>query len=444
VSAALEYHRRTIVRAPRGWEDEDALRYDGPRPPIRKRYAAAEQVPLDACVAGPLLGDGAAVVRSQERRDYDGGTMHWRAYSSAGGLYPVEAYVAAADGLLSFDPLARTLSRIADGDARSAVGAAADAQAQEFVVLTGIHGRTGWKYLERGYRHVWWDAGTMLANLLSLAAAAGLRPRLYTGFVDRELDEVLGVDGRREHALAVLGLGEAGDCEAADTGGRPFSGTLPSPAETERSFPLAEAAHAASALADRDELRAWRAEPEGEEPRLDRDALAHAIRRRRSVREYGREPLPRDALAALLAWSEAPVPADAPPVVRQAVTAAAVEGLAPGIYDARLDLLRAIDEPELRQRAEVAAMDQVHSRRAAVNVFQLADLHAVVARLGDRGYRWAQLEAGIRAGRLQLGASLRRLGAVASTFFDDEVSRLFETKEAPLLMVAVGPRGATS
>ena len=50
-----------------------------------------------------------------------------------------------------------------------------DASGDTFVVLTGIHARTGWKYMERGYRHVWWDAGTMLANLLALAAADGLR-----------------------------------------------------------------------------------------------------------------------------------------------------------------------------------------------------------------------------------------------------------------------------
>ena len=85
-------------------------------------------------------------------------------------------------------------------------------------------------------------------------------------------------------------------------------------------------------------------------------------------------------------------------------------------------------------------MEQEHPRDAAVNVFQLGDLDAIVERLGDRGYRWAQLEAGIRAGRLQIGAFMRGWGAAASTFFDDEVSRLLGTHEAPLLMVAIGPR----
>ncbi len=31
-------------------------------------------------------------------------------------------------------------------------------------VLSGIPFRTCWKYGERGWRHLWWDASTILAN----------------------------------------------------------------------------------------------------------------------------------------------------------------------------------------------------------------------------------------------------------------------------------------
>lgn len=204
MSAALAYHRARDVAA--GGTDEDEQRHVGDRPPVFKDYGDAERLPLETSPAGPLLQAGAGIVRSQKGRDYGGGTIHWRAYSSAGGLFPVEAYVAAPEGLYSFDPLTPGLVLVAEGDARSAVAAAVSAEAQTFVVLTGIHARTGWKYMERGYRHVWWDAGTMLANLLALAAADGLEPRLYVAFVDAELNAALGVDGRREYALAALAL----------------------------------------------------------------------------------------------------------------------------------------------------------------------------------------------------------------------------------------------
>ena len=205
-------------------------------------------------------------------------------------------------------------------------------------------------------------------------------------------------------------------------------------------FPLALRAHASSVLESADAVAAWQTPEPGEEPRLDREKLADAMRRRRSVRRYADRPLPRDELAELLRWSEAPIPADASSVVRQLVTVAAVDGLEPGVYDAELNLVTARDGQELREAAGFAAMEQEHPRDAAVNVFQLGDLDAIVERLGDRGYRWAQLEAGIRAGRLQIGAFMRGWGAAASTFFDDEVSRLLGTHEAPLLMVAIGPR----
>ena len=47
------------------------------------------------------------------------------------------------------------------------------------VIVTGVPWRTGWRYRERGYRHVYWDAGTMLAQLLALADSAGLTAALY-------------------------------------------------------------------------------------------------------------------------------------------------------------------------------------------------------------------------------------------------------------------------
>src|SRR3954467_5822406 len=199
MTEVLESPRATNVAA--HGTDEDEARTIETRPSLFKDYGDAERLPLETSVAGRLLQAGAGIVRSQERRDYGGGTIHWRAYSSAGALYPVEAYVANAGGLYSFDALSRALVHIG-GDVRSRLGG----EASEVGVLTGIHERTGWKYMERGYRHVWWDAGTMLANLLALAAAEGLEPRLYTAFADADVTDAVGIDGEREYALALLAI----------------------------------------------------------------------------------------------------------------------------------------------------------------------------------------------------------------------------------------------
>ena len=121
MSDALDYHRATNVAA--GGTDEDEVRTAETKPSVFKDYGDAERVSLAMVKAAPVL-QGASVVRSQDNRDYGGGTIHWRAYSSAGALFPVEVYVAAATGLFAFDPLAHNLVRIG-GDVRKELGIAA-------------------------------------------------------------------------------------------------------------------------------------------------------------------------------------------------------------------------------------------------------------------------------------------------------------------------------
>lgn len=48
-------------------------------------------------------------------------------------------------------------------------------------------------------------------------------------------------------------------------------------------------------------------------------------------------------------------------------------------------------------------------------MFIVADLDAALAALGPRGYRAAELDAGIVAGRIYLGAYAQRLGATGLT-----------------------------
>jgi len=138
-----------------------------------------------------MLRLGAGVVR--QRRGYD-----FRTYSSAGALYPIEVYVATADGLFHFHPRDLGLRRLRDEDVRGALGGG-----EVVLALTGILWRTAWKYGARGYRHLFWDAGTMLANLLELTDHEA---RVITGFVDDVVNDVLGVDGIDETALALLQL----------------------------------------------------------------------------------------------------------------------------------------------------------------------------------------------------------------------------------------------
>ena len=76
------------------------------------------------------------------------------------------------------------------------------------IVVTGVPWRTGWRYRERGFRHVYWDAGTMLAQLLAVADSAGHATRLHTRFPDAAVAALVGADRVHEWPVAVVALGD--------------------------------------------------------------------------------------------------------------------------------------------------------------------------------------------------------------------------------------------
>ena len=117
-------------------------------------------------------------------------------------------------GVYHFDPQGPTLTRLREGDHRGHLVRAASrepavARAPVVFVLTGIPWRTAWKYTERGYRHLFWDAGMILANILALAASACLPVRVVLGFADAEVSVLLGLEERREFPLCLVAIGAA-------------------------------------------------------------------------------------------------------------------------------------------------------------------------------------------------------------------------------------------
>jgi SagB-type dehydrogenase family enzyme len=449
--AARRYHERTkhtfrSVRAGGHYLDWEN------RPHPFKEYVHLDGVPIPREGSiGRLLRWGAGVVRSRELPGGD--VYHFRTYSSAGALYPVEVYLACPDlpgvsaGVHHVHPLEHALRRVRAGDVRAELAEAADAEslaeAEAVLVLTGILWRTAWKYQARGYRHLYWDAGTMLANLLALAARGGTDARVVTGFVDEEVNRVVGVDGRSEGALALLAVGRARRApqppplEPLDLDVAPLS-------RRSREYPDAEALHAASVLQGRDDVRRYRGNwtdgSQNVDPVPPEADLEDVIRRRGSVRNFARATVPAAELTHVLSRAAAPVPADVPPSCETYLIANAVDGISRGAYrfeaPERFELLRSGD---FRREAAYLCLEQPLGGLAAATHFLLADLERALDAHGNRGYRAAQLEAGIRAGRIYLGAVARGLAATASTFYDDDVTRFFGANDREaMLAVAVG------
>jgi hypothetical protein len=139
--------------------------------------AGTDNVPpgeLDLPQLSRLLHLSAGVVRTFEQ-PYT--TWLFRAAGSAGGRFPLELYVAVPEGEVLppgvhwYHPQDHALVR---------VGPPPDGEAPT-VIVTGVPWRTGWRYRERGYRHVYWDAGTMLSSSSASRARQASRPSSRPG-----------------------------------------------------------------------------------------------------------------------------------------------------------------------------------------------------------------------------------------------------------------------
>jgi len=121
----------------------------------------------------------------------------------------------------------------------------------------------------------------------------------------------------------------------------------------------------------------------------------------------------------------------------------AVEGLRPGSYyfNRERRALELLKESNFRSEAGYLGLEQELSADASVAIFFLTGLEPVFERFGNRGYRAAQVEAGLIGGKLYLVAYAQDLGASGLTFYDDDVVSFFsphaEGKNAVFLM-AVG------
>lgn len=394
----------------------------------------------------------------------DGEPLFLRAAPSAGALYPVEAYVVCGDldglaaGVYHFGPLEFALRLLRPGDHRGALaGAAADpalAASPAALVLTGIPWRTAWKYRDRGYRHLFWDSGAILANLLALAEAAALPARVLLGFVDREVALLLDLREREELPLAIAPLGAPG-VSAPDPSppleplGLPVRPLSPS----RRDYPLIARTHTAGNLADRGEVEAWRAAATamgagcpppvvGPPEAQGAEAVEAVILRRDSTRRFQRRSIPGEALAWPMGVAARRVPCDFAPsggsLLAHLVSVHEVDGVAPGAYRWEGGGLEPVRSGGSRERSADLCLGQDLGGDSAYTAFHSCHLAPALAALGTRGYRAAQLEAGIASGRLQLAACALGLGGTGLTFFDDEVSRLFATDAAPMTASAVG------
>ena len=146
-----------------------------------------------------------------------GVTQAFRAWPSAGALYPLDTYFIAQrvesiiPGLFHYNLLTHEIERL---PSRPAEAILRDGFFQDFVwkaaltiLLVAVFERTVAKYGARGYRLVLLDAGHAAQNVLLTAEQLGIGACPIGGFCDDNLTADIGLDGVAEAVVYAIALG---------------------------------------------------------------------------------------------------------------------------------------------------------------------------------------------------------------------------------------------
>ena len=368
--------------------------------------------------------------------------MPFRAAACTGALYHIELYLICGDladlpaGVYHFGAHDNALRQLRAGDYRALFNEFADDNPPLYVVLTSTWWRNAWKYQARAYRHAFWDGGTVLANMLAVAAGQHVPAEVLVGFPDADVNHLLDVDPSTEAAIAVVAVGAGGALPAAAPSTPPLGLPTRRLSAHQIDYPEIVRAHEESSLPSAEAVAKWRAQftPSSASPRAE--PVEEVILRRGSSRRFSHDALSLDSLlerATLPFAMDAFIPCDLYLIIN------AVDGRPSGTYvlnrsTHQLELLR---EGNFRREAAYLDLGQALAGDAAINAYWLVDL----ASLDDRAYRAAQLSAAIEAGNLYLGAYAEGLGATGLTFFDDDVTNFFSPHamgKSVMFLTAVG------
>jgi SagB-type dehydrogenase family enzyme len=408
-------------------------------------------------------------------------------------------------GIYHFCPGDFTLTEIRSGDYRADLAAAAGdnkniVTSPITIIFTSIAWRNAWKYEVRSYRHWFWDSGVIAANLIATATSNRLKSFLILGFVDDMVNSMLYLDDKREASIAMATIGTDLAKHPVTLGRHKEIDSLPAPEilplskKGEVEYPEIWKIHRASYLSDQEEVKRWincGAESKKQDSIQSNTSdhsminsrqlssktsaghsLGEVILLRGSSRKFAKTSISFKELSTILESSVGRVPLDFLVGNQAKATEATattidiymivndVEGLQSGGYffnrstfsieQLKSKIPRNMSgymEQKTRDRGLMSGylcLGQSLFSDASVVFFLMTDLLGVLKSCGNRGYRAAQFEAGVIAGKIYLSAYAQQLGASGSTFFDDAVTEFFSPNakdKSTMMAVGVGVPG---
>jgi SagB-type dehydrogenase family enzyme len=173
---------------------------------------------------GTLLHYCYGVTRKNEDTEFP---RPFRVVPSGGALYPLEIYFHSTrieeleSGLYHYNPMRNSLRFLRYGDDSRRLS---DALVQRnlaldtslLIFITALFDRSAFKYGDRGYRFALLEAGHVAQNLALTATAMKLNCLTIGGYADRQIDDLLGIDGVSHSAIYMVGIGGDAPTDTAD------------------------------------------------------------------------------------------------------------------------------------------------------------------------------------------------------------------------------------
>jgi hypothetical protein len=173
--------------------------------------------------------------------------------------------------------------------------------------------------------------------------------------------------------------------------------------------------------------------------------LGETILRRGSTRRFTVAPIPFSILSVILSCVTTGTPMD---FLRKGDTLIDIYLIANGIdnlvrggyfFNSKLNSLEVLKKHVSREMSGYLCLGQSLFSDASAVLFLMCNLKNILDIFGNRGYRAAQFEAGVIAGKIYLSAYAQGIGASGSTFFDEAVTEFFSPHaENKNSMIAIG------
>ena len=436
------YHESTLY-APRSVGDPIALHWESV-PLSDKRYAGAKRYPLGESKSplhAPALADAVQSV----------------------AVYAVIRNGSVPDGVYYYDIESQELVNIGSKPMMAAIVAAFPdkdvvSQAEEFYLYAGIMERSVWRFREAAYRQVQVDVGAACANTMIYAKSKGKRVFPVGAFVDDSVAVALGLGGSEIPlaALAVFPENSAVAFNSLDEGVGEFaysnrSEVMEPGTRYQARFMLQNRGECISDVASCVKVRrvATSALP-GEEfplapPKFPNDYFFREIwylkPRPSSVLPFSAVTMDLDDFSSILRWMEVgQFNAFGAGLLKVWVVVFDAMFVYPGSYryvPVRKSLYMQAGQLDIKKFVKCFAVPE-QAQNTSFAVILTADLKEACSLLGERAYRYLNLNAGVLGESLDLSARLLNKTARAEHYvYHDSLKKLCAIPEGESVLSAI-------